>query len=107
MVRPGSIFLCAAFALGLASVALPSCTMTEGERCNISLSHDECASDLACTVPTGCTYAVCCPKDGHSSTTSACNACTEPEGDDAGEDAADAADAETTDAGANDAAEGG
>ncbi len=47
----------------LAAPAFTSCTTTEGERCNPSLSHDECASNLTCTTPTNCGYAVCCPTE--------------------------------------------
>jgi hypothetical protein len=79
---------------------------SEGERCNIDLSHNECASNLACTVPTNCAYAVCCPTSG-ASTNPACNPCA---GEDAGdvtptEDAAPAEDAAPTEDA--DAADGG
>lgn len=76
----------------------------EGERCNSDLSHDECASHLTCTIPTNCSYAVCCPAAGTSSNP-ACSACpiegdgepdaTAAEGprdpDDSGSDASDGA----------------
>jgi hypothetical protein len=97
----------AAFAFAVTAVALPSCTMSEGERCNISLSHDECASGLTCTMPENCAYAVCCPNDGRPSSSSACNACAAP---DDGEDAGTTDDAAASDAdssAAADAAEGG
>jgi hypothetical protein len=39
----------------------------EGERCNPSLSHDECGSGLACTQPVDCPESYCCPTSGESS----------------------------------------
>lgn len=39
----------------------------EGERCNPSLSHDECGSGLACTQPVDCPENYCCPTSGTSS----------------------------------------
>ncbi len=39
----------------------------EGERCNPSLSHDECGAGLACTNPTNCPEYYCCPTSGTSS----------------------------------------
>ena len=39
----------------------------EGERCNPSLSHDECGSGLACTQPAYCPENYCCPTSGTSS----------------------------------------
>ncbi len=56
-------FVLAASILAVIAVLFGACTTSEGERCNPSLSHDECASNLACTVPTNCGYALCCPKD--------------------------------------------
>ena len=38
----------------------------EGERCNPSLSHDECGAGLACTQPTDCPESYCCPASGTS-----------------------------------------
>ncbi|AKV02135.1 hypothetical protein AKJ09_08798 [Labilithrix luteola] len=60
------------------STALLACSTSEGERCNISLSHDECGSGLSCAMPDNCHYAVCCPPAGRASSSSACSAC-EPE----------------------------
>jgi hypothetical protein len=39
----------------------------EGERCNPSLTHDECGAGLACTNPTNCPEYYCCPTSGKSS----------------------------------------
>jgi len=39
----------------------------EGERCNPSLSHDECGAGLACTIPKDCPEAYCCPTSGTGS----------------------------------------
>lgn len=75
--------------------AVLSCTTTEGERCNASLSHDECASGLACTVPTSCSYAVCCPADGRKSSSRACDPCAAT---DAGEESDGSAANDPTDA---------
>lgn len=75
-----------------------ACTTTEGERCNASLSHDECGAGLTCTVPANCGYAVCC-RSGVS-TTPACAACADP---DAGAEVPDAtADAPADAAATND-----
>jgi hypothetical protein len=38
----------------------------EGERCNPSLSHDECNSGLKCTQPPDCPENYCCPTSGTS-----------------------------------------
>jgi hypothetical protein len=40
---------------------------SEGDRCNPSLSHDECGSGLVCTQPTDCPENYCCPTSGSSS----------------------------------------
>lgn len=39
----------------------------EGERCNPSLSHDECGSGLSCQQPQDCPENYCCPTSGTSS----------------------------------------
>lgn len=39
----------------------------EGERCNPSLTHDECGSGFACTQPVDCPETYCCPTSGTSS----------------------------------------
>jgi hypothetical protein len=39
----------------------------EGDRCNPSLSHNECGSGLTCTQPTDCPENYCCPTSGNSS----------------------------------------
>ncbi|HEY8087619.1 MAG TPA: hypothetical protein VIF09_07240 [Polyangiaceae bacterium] len=39
----------------------------EGERCNPSLSHDECGSGLSCQQPPDCPETYCCPTSGSSS----------------------------------------
>ena len=39
----------------------------EGERCNPSLSHDECGAGLSCTQPLDCPESYCCPASGQSS----------------------------------------
>jgi hypothetical protein len=36
----------------------------EGDRCNPSLSHDECGNGLACTQPANCPENYCCPTSG-------------------------------------------
>jgi hypothetical protein len=36
----------------------------EGDRCNPSLSHDECGNGLACRQPTDCPENYCCPTSG-------------------------------------------
>jgi hypothetical protein len=38
----------------------------EGDRCNPSLSHDECGSGLQCTQPALCPENYCCPMSGVS-----------------------------------------
>lgn len=38
----------------------------EGDRCNASLSHDECGSGLQCTQPDLCPETYCCPTSGVS-----------------------------------------
>ena len=45
-------------------VMVPSCTVSEGDRCNPSRQPDECAERTACIVPKGCVIAVCCPLVG-------------------------------------------
>lgn len=47
-----------------AVVMVPSCTVSEGDRCNPSRQPDECAEGTACIVPKGCAIAVCCPLVG-------------------------------------------
>ena len=47
-----------------AVVMVPSCTVSEGDRCNPSRQPDECAEGTACIVPKGCVIAVCCPLVG-------------------------------------------
>jgi hypothetical protein len=39
----------------------------EGERCNPSLTHDECGPGLACTAVANCPETYCCPTSGTSS----------------------------------------
>ena len=39
----------------------------EGERCNPSLSHDECGAGLSCQEPVDCPESYCCPTSGQSS----------------------------------------
>ncbi len=39
----------------------------EGERCNPSLSHDECGAGLSCQQPVDCPENYCCPTSGQSS----------------------------------------
>jgi hypothetical protein len=38
----------------------------EGDRCNPSLSHNECGGSLVCTQPTDCPENYCCPTSGSS-----------------------------------------
>jgi hypothetical protein len=54
--------------------------IAEGERCNASLSFDECANAPAvqCVVPTNCLEAYCCSA---SSTAGNCQACPPPAAD--------------------------
>lgn len=47
-----------------AVVLAPSCSVSEGDRCNPSRQPDECAEGSACVVPKGCVIAVCCPTSG-------------------------------------------
>jgi hypothetical protein len=64
-VRIGIALLCATGALAFGGTG---CNVgQEGERCNPSLSHDECGPGLACTVPADCPEAYCCPTSGKSS----------------------------------------
>ena len=57
-------FVACAFVLGGAG----GCQIgQEGERCNPSLSHDECGAGLACTQPVDCPENYCCPTSGNSS----------------------------------------
>lgn len=84
-------------------------SVDEGERCNPSLSHNECAGDPAiqCTVPTNCVVAYCC---GPKSTSPNCQACAAGDGgtDEGGADAAtDSAVDDASDAAPADAAEAG
>lgn len=93
----------------IAASAFASCTTSEGERCNPSLSHDECASNLTCTVPAGCGYAVCCPKEAPDRA-AACAPCAidgGEEGSASAEGGPDASDATPADATPDDATEGG
>jgi hypothetical protein len=46
------------------ALIVPSCTVSEGDRCNPSRQPDECAEGTACIVPKGCVIAVCCPLVG-------------------------------------------
>ena len=78
----------------LAAVALilaTGCdTSQEGDRCNPSLSHNECNAGLTCGIPTNCNTATephspyandeayCCPTDGTSTNPNCdgtCNPC--------------------------------
>jgi hypothetical protein len=45
----------------------------EGERCNPSLSHDECNDGLTCQVTTSCGESYCCPSNPASSSSPYCN----------------------------------
>jgi len=63
--RVGIVLLAIA---GVVALGGTGCTIgQEGERCNPSLGHDECGSGLACTIPTDCPEAYCCPTSGQSS----------------------------------------
>ncbi len=64
--------------LALAFV-LAGCHPGEGERCNPMLFTDECNSGFACTYPTGCGVAFCCPTSGQSSNPN-CQACSTGDG---------------------------
>ncbi len=39
---------------------------SEGDRCNPSLSHDDCNDGLVCTQPVDCPENYCCPSSGNS-----------------------------------------
>ncbi len=78
-------------AVALLTVAAMGCnTSQEGDRCNPSLSHDECNSGLVCGIPTNCDptqplhspyangEAYCCPANGISNDPNcngSCNPC--------------------------------
>jgi hypothetical protein len=49
-------------------------SVSEGDRCNIGLSHDECsnAPGIQCMTPPGCVVAYCC---GPNSTSPNCQPC--------------------------------
>jgi hypothetical protein len=77
-------------AAALLAVAITGCdTSQEGDRCNPSLSHDECNSGLSCAVPPNCSLATephspyangeayCCPTNG-TSTNPNCNGSCNP-----------------------------
>lgn len=55
--------------------------ISEGQRCNPSLSFDECdnAPTVQCAVPTNCLEAYCCSA---TSTAANCQACAAPSGGD-------------------------
>jgi hypothetical protein len=55
-----------ALAAGSAIVATGCDTGNEGQRCNPSLSHDECGGGLSCQQPTDCPENYCCPTSGTS-----------------------------------------
>lgn len=72
---------------------LPACDGgREGDRCNASLSHNDCNDGLVCITPSTCVETYCCPSDPTKSTSQYCNgsSCPHPA-------------AATTDAGSNDA----
>ncbi len=54
----------------------------EGERCNPSLSHDECNDGLSCRQPATCVESYCCPNG--SSSNPYCNGSACPSAADAG-----------------------
>jgi hypothetical protein len=57
-------FLAGALALGGGG----GCNVgNEGERCNPSLSHDECGGGLSCQQPKDCPESYCCPTSSTSS----------------------------------------
>ena len=58
-------------ALSLASVGCDG--GHEGDRCNPSLSHDECNDGLSCQTPSTCVENYCCPSNASSSTNPYCN----------------------------------
>ncbi len=48
-------------------VACAGSGVTEGDRCNPALSHNECDDGLSCVTPTDCAESYCCPTSGTSS----------------------------------------
>src|SRR5215472_6646940 len=53
---------------GVLAIAGAGCdTGNEGDRCNPSLTHDECGAGLMCTSRPDCPEAYCCPTNGSSS----------------------------------------
>jgi hypothetical protein len=63
--RITALFLTAASALVLGGAGCQQ--GQEGDRCNPSLSHDECGAGLSCQQPVDCPENYCCPKSGASS----------------------------------------
>jgi hypothetical protein len=71
LVRAGAVLLAGVGALVTASVGCD--TGGQGERCNPSLSHNECGSGLACnSTITDCPEAYCCPTDPTKVTSNFC-----------------------------------
>lgn len=64
-LRTGVAF--AAFALATVTGATACNQGSEGDRCNPSLSHDECNDGLVCSQPVDCPENYCCPANGESS----------------------------------------
>jgi hypothetical protein len=54
------------FAFLVVVIALGCEQGREGDRCNPSLSHDECGSNLSCQQPENCPENYCCPISGAS-----------------------------------------
>jgi hypothetical protein len=62
--RIGTVFA----ALSMAAALAAGCNQgDEGDRCNPSLSHDECGAGLSCQQPVDCAENYCCPTSGSSS----------------------------------------
>lgn len=108
--RPVSFIARAATVVALAVAVMPlagGCDGgREGERCNPSLSHNECHNGLTCRQPSTCAESYCCPADPTRSTNPYCNGAGCPAVD-AGTVDASTDDGSTTDVASEAAADAG
>jgi hypothetical protein len=66
-------FALVALAASLVSIANGCDGGREGERCNPSLSHNDCDDGLTCQQPSTCVENYCCPADPSKSANPYCN----------------------------------